>query len=581
MGRKSMRGKKVQKEERVLFNRKDIVLCVLLMFVSTIMTFNNLGDTRFPTSAYYGEEEQPIIIEFGQTITFQGIMYLNGENCNQEFGVLFLNDKEEWELCYEENTADKAFRWSGFGLEVTTKYFMIVPGTPELSILEAAFYSDGICIMPTGYSSAEAAALFDEPELVPEYPFFTNSMYFDESVHALTAYEFINGKPPTERTHPPLGKSIIALGIDMFGMSPFGWRFMSALFGVLLIIPLYVLAKFMLGARDLSFLAVLIFTFDFMRFVQSRLANIDIFLVTFITLMYLFMYKYIQTNPEDRLNRKALLYLGFSGAFMGLAVAVKWSAAFAGLGLGVLFVLAWYEAKSSYGEYHPNANSKPDVPKYKVALTKTVVWCVLFFGIVPIIIYCLSYIPFSIASGFRWPNCIIQNQIEMFSFHAYLEDTHEYMSNWWSWPLDLRPMNYSNVALPNGTAGGMITFGNPALWWGGLSALIWCAVRWFSHKDKPAMFLCIAWIAQILPWVFITRSSFIYHYFPCVPFLALMIVYYIKTRPKRHRWRFALVFAALTLAMFVVFYPVLGGMPISNLNYIKSLQWLPGWQFIK
>mgnify|MGYP007025237109 CR=1 FL=1 len=35
-------------------------------------------------------------------------------------------------------------------------------------------------------------------------------------------------------SHPPLGKLIISIGIAMFGMVPFGWRFMGTLFGVLM-----------------------------------------------------------------------------------------------------------------------------------------------------------------------------------------------------------------------------------------------------------------------------------------------------------------------------------------------------------
>jgi len=99
-------------------------------------------------------------------------------------------------------------------------------------------------------------------------------------------------------------------------------------------------------------------------------------------------------------------------------------------------------------------------------------------------------------------------------------------------------------------------------------------------KDKTAQFLCIAWIAQILPWVFITRLSFIYHYFPCVPFLALMTVHFLKTRPNPRQIRYALAFGALTLIMFAMFYPELSGVPILNTDYIKWLRWLPGWDFV-
>jgi dolichyl-phosphate-mannose--protein O-mannosyl transferase len=66
-------------------------------------------------------------------------------------------------------------------------------------------------------------------------------MIFDEVYHAKTAYEYIRKVLPDEDTHPPLGKAIIALGIQIFGMTPFGWRFMGILFGILMLPLLYVL----------------------------------------------------------------------------------------------------------------------------------------------------------------------------------------------------------------------------------------------------------------------------------------------------------------------------------------------------
>ena len=59
-----------------------------------------------------------------------------------------------------------------------------------------------------------------------------NSTYFDEIYHARTAYEHIHGIRPYENTHPPLGKILIGIRIRLFGMTPFGWRFIGTLLGV-------------------------------------------------------------------------------------------------------------------------------------------------------------------------------------------------------------------------------------------------------------------------------------------------------------------------------------------------------------
>ena len=79
---------------------------------------------------------------------------------------------------------------------------------------------------------ASAAALCDEADTVPASSTYYNSSYFDEIYHARTAYEHLRGVYPYEVSHPPLGKVILSLGIVLFGMAPFGWRCMGALFGV-------------------------------------------------------------------------------------------------------------------------------------------------------------------------------------------------------------------------------------------------------------------------------------------------------------------------------------------------------------
>ena len=43
--------------------------------------------------------------------------------------------------------------------------------------------------------------------------------------------------------HPPLGKELISIGEHLFGMTSFGWRFSSALFGTLMIVLTIRLAR--------------------------------------------------------------------------------------------------------------------------------------------------------------------------------------------------------------------------------------------------------------------------------------------------------------------------------------------------
>jgi dolichyl-phosphate-mannose--protein O-mannosyl transferase len=66
------------------------------------------------------------------------------------------------------------------------------------------------------------------------------------------------------------------------------------------------------------------------------------------------------------------------------------------------------------------------------------------------------------------------------------------------------------------------------VWWPGLAALIGLTARKIRGKDDSLVgsMLLVGFAAQYLPWVLVTRCTFIYHYFTAVPFIILMICYY-------------------------------------------------------
>lgn len=92
--------------------------------------------------------------------------------------------------------------------------------------------------------------------------------------------------------------------------------------------------------------------------------------------------------------------------------------------------------------------------------------------------------------------------------------------------------------------------------------------------------MLIAYASQYLPWMLVPRLTFIYHYFAMVPFMILMITFFlrhlIETRPKLKRWIY--VYMAGAAVLFAVFYPLLSGLVVDD-SYTGWLRWLPGWSF--
>ena len=124
--------------------------------------------------------------------------------------------------------------------------------------------------------------------------------------------------------------------------------------------------------------------------------------------------------------------------------------------------------------------------------------------------------------------------------------------------------------------------GNPLLWWAGVVACFWLIIDSArgKHRNYGVMFTAIAALSQFMPWWFVTREVFIYHYFATVPFLIILVVYWLKNIESDFKYGkyFMWGFVIACIAMFALFYPVITGIPF-NTDYITNLRWLPSWPF--
>lgn len=418
---------------------------------------------------------------------------------------------------------------------------------------------------------ATAAALCDEADTVPTSSTYYNSSYFDEIYHARTAYEHLRGVYPYEVSHPPLGKEILSLGIRLFGMTPLGWRCMGALFGVAMLPLMWDLLRRMFRDDRVALCGTALLACDFMHLTQTRIATIDSFATLFILLMYLFLYRYF---TEGRLR-----HLAACGVAFGVGAATKWTCLYAGAGLGVLWALHWVFQGVQ-------AHRDGDGRRYVRRLLGNIGFCLVFFVLVPGMIYYASYYPYGAARGLHGPGMyftreyaaiVLENQRFMFTYHAGLVATHPYSSRWWQWLLDLRPILYY-LSYGDGTVSTIGAFVNPLLCWGGLLALPVLAYRAVRH-DRTALFLLVGYLAQVLPWVFISRLTFEYHYFAATLFLVLALGYVFDRLRQRGSFGIVYAFTAASGALFALFYPVLTGVTISRSYAWNVLKWLPDWPF--
>ena len=575
---------------------RDWLLAGGLTLVYAVVGFWSLGSHQMPLTAWepqVGESAVFSITEEGGVLRYlPGLTVpVKGQSAHvgADIAVETSVDAVTWESAGSFE-GDSVFAWQEFALPQGTRYFRLTAssGTPVLNEI-AVTAADGQSLLAITLLEGNAQALLDEQEEVPLYPSWYDSTYFDEIYHARTAYEHILGAEPYENTHPTFGKLLMSLGILLFGMNPFGWRFMGALLGVLMLPVLYHLIKRLFGKSWLAFAGTFLFAFDFMHFTQTRIATIDTYAVFFLLLMYDAMLCFCQLDLRQTPMKKLLLPLALCGVFTGLGIASKWTAAYAALGLAVLFFWRLYRAyRTCPAEEKPALNRRTG---------QLILWCCLFFLLIPFGIYYAAFLPVLLLpghdagfSGF-WGY-----QTHMFNYHAGLQAEHSFSSSWWEWPTMERPVWYHITYDYMGIPGQVCTisgFGNPVLWWGSIPALFYAAWRAAMKKSRKAGFVMVGFLAAYLPWVLVPRLTFLYHYFTALPFalLALLLVFDHWQQPPRQKgaltlgklrilpaqWGMAVVCVA-ALVLFGAFFPVISG-AATTADYAHSLQWLPRWFF--
>ncbi len=591
-------GKPQTSRKALPITRRDILIIIGISVFYGLFAFTNLGIREAPVTecAFPYNTYMELDAADGEEISEIYWYLLNEQDISCRLEIRE-TPNTEWEYV-QDITLQSVFKWDCIALDKPASSIRLTNLTKDTNIGELVFTDISGRQIPMKQAEIYSP-LFDEADTFPGSLSAQTGTYFDEIYYTRTVYEFLHGLPTYENTHPPFGKILITLGAVLFGTTPFGFRFMGALFGILMLPFMYLLGRNISRNRAVGAFCAFIFAFDFMHFAQTRLATIDVFITFFVIVMYFFMERYCSMSFYDTPLKKTWIPLGACGIAFGFGIASKWSGAYAGAGLAVLFFLQLF---ARYREYRfalkdPEGETGPMkhayiIEHFKEYTAKTIGFCMVFFVAIPCVIYLLSYIPFVYPSNPGLLERMAANQVNMFNYHSKLEATHSYSSLWYEWPTMIRPIFYYSRELGGSMRMGISSFGNPFVWWTGIPAALCTAYLALFRRDRTASFLLIGYLAQYLPWTLIDRCTFIYHYFPSVPFVVLMIAYSLLqicsgfgglTSKKLTAKSFYMLLAACSMIVFVlflIFYPVLAGTPISTEYVDTYLRWMDSWVLV-
>ncbi|HRU35991.1 MAG TPA: phospholipid carrier-dependent glycosyltransferase [Candidatus Paceibacterota bacterium] len=432
-------------------------------------------------------------------------------------------------------------------------------------------------------------------------------MVFDEVYFAKWVTNYYNGQFYFD-IHPPLAKMMLAASAKIFGYGDAGntdfskignayqtdyykfLRGMEGLFGVILVLAVYALGKKMFKNKWPGFLAGLLIVFDNAILVQSRFIFTDVFLLAFGVIGLYFIYR---LKEHQRLNSDAFVDLFFAALFLAASILIKWTALiFVGVGIVVLFIDVLQNKKKDFIFF------------IKEATAIAGIILVVYLGIFAAHLMSLPYsggqddnflsprfqstLLGNVNYGkYETPNLferIVNLNVTMFAANASITKSHPYESKWYTWPIMWRSIFDWEKRLDNGQVERIYLLGNPLIWWMGLLSVVFVFITLFSEfrsKKKTIYFesllvLAIGYLFNLLPYIFISRPAFLYHYFPSFIFMSLMmgfvLWFFLKEKPI-----VLIVIFIIIATSFVYFAPISYGLPMSEERF-NDRMWLASWR---
>jgi dolichyl-phosphate-mannose-protein mannosyltransferase len=403
-------------------------------------------------------------------------------------------------------------------------------------------------------------------------------MIFDE-FYANDACFYLYSSPslcdvPHEITavHPPLGKWLIAAGIRLFGYDPPGWRIASVLAGTLTIAALYVLARKLLRSTLGAVVASGLLALDLLHFVMSRIAMLDVFVTFFSVLSFTCLAfdrdRLLEGGRADGVRSRPLgdrPWRLAAGMAAGAAAASKWSGWFTVAAVIVLTVVWELASRRRSGR----GGSVPEMVREEGASIAIALIAA------PVVVYTAAFAGSVEGSLIAWPwsdgswlRAFVDRQVAMAEFHIPLAGDNPYSSPAWSWLLLKRPVVFYLFRQPDGPVREVLGTGNPLVWWSGVLALGYLAVRWARRRTPSAAegVIVAGFVFAYGPWFvagLLRQQLFMFYLLPAVPFMCLALGY-VATVASGTLTRRAAVGALVlvSVAGFAFFYPVLSATPV-------------------
>ncbi|MDO5498907.1 MAG: phospholipid carrier-dependent glycosyltransferase [Propionibacteriaceae bacterium] len=424
--------------------------------------------------------------------------------------------------------------------------------------------------------------------------------------------------------HPPVGKWLIALGIQAFGFNAFGFRLPSVLAGCGLLLVVFFLARRLSRSTMIGAIAALLLSLDGLHFTMSRIALLDIFQAFFTVAAILALVidrDWFRRRLADHLEAAGLRDLQgqfgplvlwrpwrlVAGVLFALACATKWNS---------IYALAVFSVLSVVWDLGARRLAGAGGARWRSLITDAPV-AFFYQVVVALPVYLLTWLGwltsdggYSRNYGAEHPDApavrVFGNALgSLWNYHTEIygchtgegikEATHVYEAHPAGWLFMARPIGIDAVndiqpgtdGCPDGTEtclrviSGM---GTPLLWWIGVFALVAALVLWIGNRDwrfgVPVLGLAATWLTWFPN---AERPLFFFYAIVIIPFTCVAIALCLgaligpmEGRTRRAGGIVAGVLVALIALNFAYLYPVLTDTLLTYSQWLSRM-WFKSW----
>jgi dolichyl-phosphate-mannose-protein mannosyltransferase len=333
--------------------------------------------------------------------------------------------------------------------------------------------------------------------------------------------------------HPPLAKLLFALAAKILGVSGAALannepapllRILPALAGALIIPLTYFLLRELGSGRRTATLGALLLIVDNALLVESRLILPDV-------LLLFFGLAAIAAYAKARTATGAPRWWWLSGAALaaGIAASIKWT----GLSALGLMLLVW----------------AVEVMRVRPLARRRVVTEGAVLAAIPMAVYLTAFaVHFALlphagpgdlwmseefrstlvgepgydrSSRISFAKSFVELNRQMGAINGeWGASEHPAASKWYTWPIAKHSIGYwTSSDDANGTERWIVLFANPIVWWGVLAGAIATVIALMRRSPRVLVrrdvliALAAGYLLNFVPFAFIQRPMFLYHYF--------------------------------------------------------------------